>query len=43
MKQKGWSFKEQQGSGFFFEKKDKNLIVTTQMWTGKFIIAEVNK
>lgn len=38
---KGWKFKEQMGSGYFFEKKDKRLIAETEMWTGNFVIVQV--
>ncbi|KMJ57197.1 hypothetical protein AB685_17465 [Bacillus sp. LL01] len=41
MKEHGWEFQTQDGSGYFFEKEDADLIVTTQMWTGKYVIVQV--
>ena len=38
---KGWAFKEKDGSGLFFEKDDGNLIVTTEMWTSKYVLVKV--
>ncbi|MHA6261460.1 hypothetical protein ACXYMX_16490 [Sporosarcina sp. CAU 1771] len=38
---KGWEFKEKMGAGLFFEKEDEKLIVTTQMWTGKYVLVQV--
>ena len=37
----GWQFKNQEGSGFFFEKGDKKMIATTQMWTGNYVIVQI--
>lgn len=37
----GWEFEYQEGSGYFFEKEDKTLIATTQMWTGKYVIVKL--
>ncbi|MEQ2528460.1 hypothetical protein WMO40_17380 [Bacillaceae bacterium CLA-AA-H227] len=37
----GWEFKEKEGSGLFFEKESERLIVTTQMWTKKYVIVQV--
>ncbi|MED4402585.1 hypothetical protein ABET41_09690 [Metabacillus fastidiosus] len=41
--EKGWQFKNQEGSGFFFEKDDKKLIATTEMWTGNYVIVQIRK
>ena len=38
---KGWEFKDKMGSGLFFEKDDEQLIVTTQMWTKKYVLIQV--
>ena len=38
---KGWEFKDKMGAGLFFEKEDESLIVTTQMWTGKYVLVQV--
>ena len=40
---KGWEFKDKMGSGLFFEKDDEQLIVTTQMWTKKYVLIQVQK
>lgn len=37
--EEGWKFKAQEGGGRFYEKDRKTLIVTTEMWTGKYILA----
>lgn len=37
----GWEFETQDGSGYFFEKEDEKLIVTTQMWTGEYVMVQV--
>lgn len=37
----GWEFQEQEGSGYFFEKDEKTLIASTEMWTAKFIIVQI--
>ena len=38
---KGWELKDKMGSGLFFEKDDEQLIVTTQMWTKKYVLVQV--
>ena len=37
----GWSFKDKDGSGLFFEKNNETLIVTTEMWTSKYVLIKV--
>ena len=37
----GWEFKEKDGSGLFFEKDGERLVVTTQMWTKKYVLVKV--
>ena len=37
----GWEFTEKEGSGLFFEKEGERLIVTTEMWTKKYILIQV--
>lgn len=39
----GWEFKEKDGSGLFFERDNERLIVTTQMWTGKYVLVNIPK
>lgn len=39
----GWHFKQQEGSGYFFEKDDNTLIATTEMWTGDYVIVKIPK
>ncbi len=36
-----WEFETQDGSGYFFKKEDEKLIVTTQMWTGEYVIVQL--
>ena len=37
----GWAYIEQMGSGFFFEKQNEILIVTTQKWTGNYTLVDI--
>lgn len=41
MNSNGWEFRSKEGSGLFFEKEDEQLIVTTQMWTKKYVVVQV--
>ena len=41
MKGKGWNYKEQMGAGFIFQKESKELIVESEMWTGKYVIFQI--
>lgn len=43
MSNKGWYFKDKEGSGLIFERSGERLIVTTEMWTGKYVIVKVPK
>lgn len=43
MKKKGWNYKEQMGAGFIFQKENKEIIVESQMWTGKYVIFQIPK
>lgn len=38
---KGWSFKHKDGSGLIFEKDGESLIITTEMWTSKYVLVKV--
>jgi hypothetical protein len=38
MADKGWSFKEQVGSGFVFQSEQGEIIVLSEMWTKKYVI-----
>ncbi|ARJ39358.1 hypothetical protein SporoP8_11025 [Sporosarcina ureae] len=38
---KGWVFTAKEGSGLFFEKESESLLVTTQMWTKKYVLVHV--
>lgn len=39
--QSGWTFTDKDGSGLFFEKQGKKLIVTTQKWTSEYVLVEI--
>ncbi|MEK4628679.1 hypothetical protein MKZ17_10775 [Solibacillus sp. FSL R7-0682] len=39
--QNKWIYKDKEGSGLIFEKQEKKLIVTTQKWTGKYVIVKI--
>jgi hypothetical protein len=43
MKQKGYVFHSQEGAGYFFYKDQQRFIVTSQMWTGKYVIFQIPK
>lgn len=38
---KGWDYKEKVGSAFIFQNVEEELIVSTQMWTEKYITIQV--
>lgn len=39
-----WTFIEQMGSGYIFMNRDnKKWIITSQMWTGKYVLYKVQK
>lgn len=37
----GWKYLKQEGSNYFFEKVDKTLIASTEMWTGNYVIVKL--
>lgn len=37
----GWEYKEKDGAGLFFEKGEKKLIATTQMWTENYVLVKI--
>ncbi|PIC71229.1 hypothetical protein CSV77_04130 [Sporosarcina sp. P16b] len=39
---RGWAFQVKEGSGLFFEKEGETLLVTTQMWTKKYVLVHVS-
>ena len=41
MSEKDWVFKEQDGSGLFFEKQGEDLIITTQKWTSNYSLVYI--
>lgn len=41
IREQGWKFREQMGSGYIFDKEDKRLIAETEMWTGNYVIVQV--
>lgn len=38
---KGWEYKGKDGAGLFFEKDGESLLSTTQMWTKKYVLVQV--
>lgn len=38
MKDKGWFFKEQLGPGFVFQNEQGEIMVSSEMWTRKYVI-----
>lgn len=42
MQERDWTFKEQEGAGYFFLDKDQQIkIVTSQMWTSSYVLYKV--
>ncbi|MGG3889990.1 hypothetical protein [Metabacillus fastidiosus] len=41
MKEKGWEFKEQMGSGLIFEKNEKTLVVETKQYSQHYILWDI--
>jgi len=39
--QKGWIFKQKDGSGLFFEKQVTSLIVSTEKWTSDCMLVKI--
>ncbi|PFG05299.1 hypothetical protein [Bacillus sp. es.034] len=37
----GWDFKNKDGAGLLFEKNDKSLIATSQMWTKSYVLVKI--
>jgi len=37
----GWVFKQKDGAGLIFEKQGNRLIVTTQKWTGDYVLVQI--
>lgn len=38
MATRGWRFTSQEGAGFFFVKGDQNIVITSQMWSRKYML-----
>ncbi len=41
MSSEGWSYVQQEGSNYFFEKGNEETIVTIQQWNHKYVIYQV--
>lgn len=41
MKNDGWKFIEQNGSGYFFKKKDKSIIIKSSNFTKRYLIWKI--
>ncbi|NQF17574.1 hypothetical protein HPY31_27305 [Brevibacillus sp. HB1.3] len=39
--EKGWTFIQQDGAGYFFERGSEKLIITSQMWTGNYVLFRI--
>lgn len=37
----GWTFVEQEGAGYFFEKDKQRIVITSQMWSSDFVLFKV--
>ncbi|RNB84902.1 hypothetical protein [Brevibacillus panacihumi] len=38
---RGWTFAEQEGAGYFFEKEQQRIVITAQMWSSDFVLYKV--
>lgn len=38
MKNRGWTFKEQIGSGFLFQREQGEIIIHSEMWTQNYVL-----
>jgi hypothetical protein len=44
MKEKGWNYREPMEAGFIFQKENKEeLIVGSEIWTGKYVIFQIQE
>ncbi|MFT4416413.1 hypothetical protein ACLM5H_21340 [Fredinandcohnia humi] len=41
MKERGWDFYEQMGSGLVFKKADKTTVIETRLFTGRYFLWDV--
>ena len=41
MKQNGWTFVEQDGSGYFFEKDKEKVRIESKQWTSNFLLFQL--
>ncbi|UED74776.1 hypothetical protein [Brevibacillus sp. DP1.3A] len=39
--EKGWTFIQQEGAGYFFERGKEKMIITSQMWTGNYVLFRI--
>ncbi|MBT2283504.1 hypothetical protein J7E78_08135 [Paenibacillus polymyxa] len=42
MVEKGWQFKQQEGSTFFFEKDNQKAVVSTKIWNSNYVLYRVD-
>ncbi|MEJ8545990.1 hypothetical protein [Brevibacillus borstelensis] len=38
MNKAGWTFLQQEGSGYFFQQETEKIVITSQMWSGDFVL-----
>ncbi|MFB9329375.1 hypothetical protein ACFFSY_25845 [Paenibacillus aurantiacus] len=38
---RGWTFKDQEGAGLFFERDNRKVIATTRQWTGRYVLCQM--
>ncbi|WP_336882838.1 hypothetical protein [Priestia koreensis] len=43
MKKEGWTFNQQMGSSFLFEKKERGIAFLSKTYSGKYVIMEQKK
>lgn len=37
----GWTFVSQEGSGYFYSNGNEQIVITSQMWSGRFVLFKV--
>jgi hypothetical protein len=43
MEQKGWTFIQQNGAGYFFEKGGKQIIITAKRWNHFYVVYDLER
>ena len=41
MKKDGWSFLHQEGSGYFFEQGNEQIVITSETWSNQYVLFKI--